>query len=104
MTKSPTPSVGVAWASVAGAAGISYQLVGFNAGASAHSAAVTVLFGSTEKYREYVGGSKSGSAVSEHYGLDGPIAGEGESLIVKSQGQPGATHCFANMYYRVVKL
>ena len=102
--KSPTPSTGNAWASVAAAAGISYQLVYLSGGASSHGATVSVLFGTTEQLRFPVAGNRSGSAVSEMFGLDGPITGTNQPLIIRTTTQPGGQSCYANILYRIMKI
>ena len=103
-TKSVTPSVTNAWASVAASTSLSYQLVGFSGAGSTHAAAVTVSFGSTEKLR-YVGAcAKSGTAISEFFGLDGPITATNEGIVVRVQTIPGGTQCYANLIYRKVIL
>jgi len=100
--KSPTPSTGNAWASVAAAQGISYQLVSIAGGCSSHGGAVSVLFGGTEQLRWSVGGDRSGSAVSEQYGLDGPITAPNQSLVVRTTSQPGGQSCYSNFLYRIM--
>ena len=100
--KSPTPSTGNAWASVAAASGVSYQLTSISGGCSSHGGAVSVLFGGVEKLRWSVGGDRSGSAISEQYGLDGPITGANQSLVVRTTSQPGGQSCYANMLYRIM--
>lgn len=94
------PSTGNAWASVAAATGIVYQLVGFSGGGSNHTASVDVLFGSTIKLSHVGASAKSGAAISEFYGADGPITNPSEALIVHTTTQPGGKSCFANLLYR----
>ena len=98
---SSKPSNGNAWASVAASATNSYQLVGFSGGASRHAAAVEVYIGGTLKSRHFTVG-KTGCAVSEFYGGLGPVATQGQSLAIRTWGQPGAGPVYANLLYRIV--
>ena len=100
--KSTTPSTGNAWASVAAAAGVAYQLVHVAGNGSAHAATVSVLFGTTEKLR-YISVA-SGNGVTEMFGLDGPITATNEALVIHTTSQPGGAGCSANMLYRIVKI
>jgi len=94
-------SIGNAWASVAASATNAYQLLGFSGGASRHAASVEVYIGGT-LYLQGITVGKSGCAVSEWFGNLGPMASQGQGLIVRTWGQPGAGPCYANLMYRIV--
>lgn len=95
------PSTGNAWASVTASATNAYQLLGWSGGASAHAAAVEVYVGGTLIQKEFTVG-KTGIAAGEWYGNLGPVATQGQSIAVRTWGQPGCGLCYANLLYRVI--
>ena len=85
-------------ASVIGAAGVQYQVIGFDGSANAQNFRVALRIGG--KVRAIMEGT-AGLTVGRHFGNIGPVAGVGSTLAVTvTPAATGLVH--SNLYYRII--
>ena len=85
-------------ASVLGAAGVQYQVVGFDGSSNGQAFRVALRVG--DKVRAIMEGT-AGTTVGRGFDFSGPVSGVGSSLAVTVT--PAASDlCHANLYYRIV--